>query len=138
MKGISHTDFVNDHLEDDTDGSILDDETQRAEIVAAIAYKPPRARYGGNKDDKGGKKNVLGKRLAEIKEVMENLPDDDDYDEGGERPAKKAKKSSGDDRETFARAMKKYNKMKNVDLKSVIRWNLGYGTAGAKDLLLLR
>eukprot|EP00578_Thalassiosira_sp_NH16_P006940 CAMPEP_0181116970 /NCGR_PEP_ID=MMETSP1071-20121207/22240_1 /TAXON_ID=35127 /ORGANISM="Thalassiosira sp., Strain NH16" /LENGTH=484 /DNA_ID=CAMNT_0023201261 /DNA_START=132 /DNA_END=1586 /DNA_ORIENTATION=- len=138
MKGISHTDFVNDHLEDDTDGSILDDETQRAEIVAAIAYKPPRARYGGNKDDKGGKKNVLGKRLAEIKEVMENLPDDDDYDEGGERPAKKAKKSSGDDRETFARAMKKYNKMKNVDLKSVIRWNLGCGTTGAKDLLLLR
>lgn len=141
MKGVSPEDFVNDHLEDHTDDSILDDETKRAEIVAAIAYRPPRASKGGKKDGGGGEEDnsPMGKRLAKIKAAMEKLPDEDEDSDGEERrPAKKAKKSAGDELETCARAMKIYGKMKNEDLKSVIRWNLGYGTTGTKDILLLR
>mmetsp|Transcript_24242 Transcript_24242/g.42474 ORF Transcript_24242/g.42474 Transcript_24242/m.42474 type:complete len:347 (-) Transcript_24242:255-1295(-) len=51
---------------------------------------------------------------------------------------KKAKKSEGNELEMCAKAMKVYGKMKADDLKSVIRWNLGYGTTGNKDILLLR
>jgi len=136
MKGVSPEDFVTDHLEDQTDDSILDDETKRAEIVAAIAYKPPRAGKGGQEKEDA---TPVGKRLAKIRSAMEDLPDDDDDDEGEEkRPAKKAKKSTGNELESCARAMKRYAKMKNDDLKSVIRWNLGYGTTGTKDVLLMR
>ena len=82
----------------------------------------------------------MGKRLEEMKEAMEKLPDSDG-DSEEKRPAKKAKtakKAKSNELEMCAKAMKVYGKMKADDLKSVIRWNLGYGTTGNKDILLLR
>lgn len=138
MKGVSPESFVADHLEDQTDDDILDDETTRAEIIAAVAFKPARgaAKKGAEPTD------PVGKKIAEIKGSMEKLPDsggeDSEEEEEKNRPAKKAKKSVGNELEICAKAMKVYTKMKNDDLKSVLRWNLGYGMSGTKDILLLR
>mmetsp|Transcript_16797 Transcript_16797/g.35519 ORF Transcript_16797/g.35519 Transcript_16797/m.35519 type:complete len:486 (+) Transcript_16797:230-1687(+) len=139
LKGVSPEEFVEDILEDQTDENILDDPDKKAEIVAAVAYKPSKkkASLGGGGDGEG---NAVSKRLAAIKKVMETLPDDDDdeSEEEVKRPSKKAKKSKGENLETYAKAMKKYQKLKADDLKSILRWNLGYGTSGNKDILLLR
>lgn len=139
MKGVSPADFVSDHLEDRTDDSILSDPTQRQEIVDAVAYKPPR----GGKKEKGDDEQTteLARRLAGIRKAMEALDSDDD----DAPPAKRARKDkkgkggkAGPSTEELAGAMRVYSKMKADDLKSVLRWNLGYGTTGTKDVLLLR
>ncbi len=145
MKGVSPEDFVAVHLVDQTNDHILSDKAKRQVVVDDIAYKPPKKsakKTGGDDDeDDGGSAppNAIGKRLKEIRAVMSNLPeandDDDEEDDEDERPAKKAK---SDDVEAYAKAMRLYSKMKNDDLKSVLRWNLGYGTTGTKDILLLR
>jgi hypothetical protein len=151
MKGVSPEAFVADYLVDQTDDHILSDEARRKEVVDDIAYKPPKKsakkKGGGDDDEDDGEddspSNAVGRRLKEIKAVMSNLPetiDDDDDDnandeEEDERPAKKSKT---DDVEAYAKAMRLYSKMKNDDLKAVLRWNLGYATSGNKDVLLLR
>lgn len=138
LKGVSPQDFVADHLDDQTDDSMLDEDDKRQEVIAAIAYKPPRAKKGEKASD--AELSAVGKRLEEIRTAMEKLPESgsDGEDEEKKRPAKKAKKSEGNDLEVCAMAMKVYAKMKVDDLKSVLRWNLGYGTSGNKDILLLR
>jgi len=135
LKGVSPADFVADHLEDLTTDSILDNDTTRDEVIAAIAFKPPRAKKGEKGD---AELTPVGKRLEEIrKEIVATLGDDEE--EQQKRPAKKAKKEKKDDGlELYAVAMKVYEKMKADDLKSVLRWNLGYGTSGTKDILMLR
>jgi hypothetical protein len=150
MKGVSPETFVADHLVDQTDDSILSDEAKRKEVVDDFAYKPPKksAKKKGEDDDDeddDAPSNAVGRRLHEMKAVMSNLPEtnddeeeeeeEEDNDEADERPAKKSKT---DDVEAYAKAMRLYFKMKNDDLKSVLRWNLGYGTTGNKDILLLR
>ena len=133
MKGVSSEDFVDDHLEDHTDDDILDDPAKKAQVIADIAFKPPKVK----KDAKAT--TPLGKRLEEIKKCMETLPESDsETEDEEERPAKKAKKSTGNDLEVYAKAMKVYGGMKVDDLKEVIRWNLGYGVTGTKDVLLMR
>jgi hypothetical protein len=143
MKGVSPEDFVAVHLVDQTNDLILSDKAKRQEVVNDIAYKPPKKsakKKGGDDDedddDDGAPPNAIGKRLKEIRAVMSNLPEaNDDEEDEDERPAKKAK---SDDIDAYAKAMSLYSKMKNDDLKSVLRWNLGYGTTGTKDVLLLR
>ena len=95
----------------------------------------PSAKKGG-KD--GGEQNAIQKKLADIKAVMDKLPESDsEGDDDDERPAKKARKSEGNEVEMAARAMKIYSGMKNDDLKNVLRWN-GHMIGGNKDVLLLR
>ena len=99
-------------------------------MVEFIANKPKGGKTGDEGDD------ATSKKIAKIKAAMEKLPESDSEDE--EPPAKKAKKSEGNELEMMARAMKVYSKMKNDDLKNVLRWNLGYGMTGKKNELLLR
>lgn len=138
MKGVSPEDFVANHLADQTDDDVLSNDDTRQEIIDAIAYKPPKggsAKKGG-KD--GGEQNAIQKKLADIKAVMDKLPESDsEGDDDDERPAKKARKSEGNEVEMAARAMKIYSGMKNDDLKNVLRWN-GHMIGGNKDVLLLR
>ena len=142
MKGVSPEDFVAIHLVDQTNDNILSDKAKRQVVVDDIAYKPPKKsakKAGGDDDDDddgGASPSAIGKRLKEIRAVMSNLPGaNDDEEDEDERPAKKTK---SDDVGAYAKAMRLYSKMKNDDLKSVLRWNLGYGTTGTKDILLLR
>jgi len=142
LKGVSPEEFVDIHLQDETTDNILDDPIQKAEIIAAIAYKPSKKKAG---EAANGPTTPLEKLLDQIKTTMEKLDDDEE-----ERPKKKAKTNSKAkkkgkkgteddvDLEACARAMKVYGKMKADDLKSVIRWNLGYGTTGTKNILLLK
>lgn len=123
------------HLEDDTTDGILSDPEKRAEVVAAIAFKAPRKSSAGTSVE-----GAVAKFLAQVRRTAEALPDGE---EGGEeeRPAKKAKKGKGGEGaelEAYARAMLLYDRMKSDDLKGVVRWNLGYGTTGNKDVLMLR
>ena len=135
FKGVSVEEFVDSHLEDRTnDGDYLTDESKKQEIIDAIAYRPPRASTGGASGVDYDEMTPVGKRVFDIKAAMETLPEED---EDAKRPAKKAKKS-GDDLEPYARAMKVYDGMKGDDLKSVLRWNLGYMLTGTKDVLMLR
>lgn len=148
LKGVSPADFVSNHLEDRTADSVLSDPVGKEEIVAAIARKPPRKGVGGGKGKKA--ETPVQKRVEAIKAAVEALGSDDDDDDGDDddeetkRPAKKARKGKAKaevefDAEPYARAMKKvYGGMKNDDLKEAIRWNLGYGISGTKDILLLR
>lgn len=140
LKGVSPEEFVDIHLQDETTDTILDDPIQKAEIIAAIAFKPSKKKAGD-----AGPTTPLEKLLDQIKSTMDKLDDDDDEEE--ERPKKKAKtnkkatkkgKKEDVDLEACARAMKVYGKMKVDDLKSVVRWNLGYGTTGTKNILMLK
>lgn len=140
MQGMSAEDFVDEHLVDMSNDLILSDPVKRQEIIDDIAYKPPKAtkkKKGEEGEDNAGESSAIAKKLKEIKSVMETLDEDDDDDT--KRPAKKSK-TTGDDEsiETYAKAMKSYSKLKNDDLKSILRWNLGYGMTGTKDILLLR
>lgn len=77
MKGVSPEDFVANHLADQTDDDVLSNDDTRQEIIDAIAYKPPKggsAKKGG-KD--GGEQNAIQKKLADIKAVMDKLPESD-------------------------------------------------------------
>lgn len=121
---------MEDYLEDHTADELLSDDDKRQQVIDDIAYKPPRA----SKGDAAGT-TAVGKKVAEIKAEMAKLPEDED-DEEEERPAKKAK-SEGNELEMCARAMKVYSKMKNDDLKDVLRWN-GQILAGTKDVMLLK
>jgi poly [ADP-ribose] polymerase len=114
---------------------------KRQEIIDDIAYKPPKAtkKKKGEEgdDDNSGESSAIAKKLKEIKSVMETLEEEEDDDT--KRPAKKSKITTGDDSiESYAKAMKTYSKLKNDDLKCILRWNLGYGMTGTKDILLLR
>lgn len=138
LKGVSAEDFVTNHLDDQTSDEILSDAARKQQIVDAIAAKPSK-----NKDGEGGATNPISKRLEEIKTRMLSLPpsnEGDVNDEDKKPAAKKAKTSDGaeDAIEVYAKAMKVYSTMKNDDLKSVLRWNLGYGMTGTKDILMLR
>lgn len=114
---------------------MLDNETTKQEVIDAVAYKPPRGSTGGKKEEGG--ESAIQKKLAGIKALMEKLPNEDS-DEEEERPAKKAKTDEDSIEMKEARAMKIYSSMKNDDLKSVLRWNLGYGTSATKDILMMR
>ena len=110
-----------------------DNEITRHEVIADVALKPPK---GAAKKKTGDEEETpVQKKIAEIKAVMEKLPEDNSSNEE-ERPSKKAK-SEGNDIEIAAQALKVYIKMKNEDLKNVLRWNDGAMT-GSKDNLLLR
>lgn len=140
MQGMSAEDFVDEHLVDRSNDLILSDPVKRQEIIDDIAYKPPKAtkkKKGEEGEDNAGESSAIAKKLKEIKSVMETLDENDDDDT--KRPAKKSK-TTGDDESivAYAKAMKSYSKLKNDDLKSILRWNLGYGMTGAKDILLLR
>jgi len=111
-----------------------DNEITRQEVIADVALKLPK---GAAKKKAGDdeEETPVQKKIAEIKAVMEKLPEDNSSDEE-ERPSKKAK-SEGNDIEIAAQALKVYIKMKNEDLKNVLRWN-DSNLGGTKDNLLLR
>lgn len=139
LKGVSAEEFVTNHLDDQTSDDILSDETKKRQIIDAIATKP--SKNAKNKDGEGGGTNPISKRLEEIKVRMLSLPPSDDDDDEDRKPAAKKAKSSDEAEDAllvYAKAMKVYSTMKNDDLKSVLRWNLGYGMTGTKDLLMLR
>ena len=71
----------------------------------------------------------VAKRIREIKALLAQQEEDE------EPPTKKAKKEKLKEE---VEAMKIYQKMTNERLKDVLRWNLGYGMTGTKDVLLLR
>ena len=140
LKGVSAEDFVTNHLDDQTSDEILSDAARKQQIVDAIATKP--SKNAKNKDGEGGATNPISERLEVIKTRMLSLPPSNEGDDNEDRKpaAKKAKTSDGaeDAIAVYAKAMKVYSTLKNDDLKSVLRWNLGYGMTGSKDILMLR
>lgn len=124
---ISTAEFVADHLEDNTDEVLLSDETKLQEIVDKIGTKK-----AGRKSDAGGEESPLSKKMNELKAAVTKLEEED----GDEKPSKKAK---GKDKFTEeVEAMKLYGKKAADGLKDILRWNLGYGMTGNKDVLLMR
>ena len=119
-KGMSVADFVEDHVADPH--GLYDDEDKLAEIIADIESKPPKSE----------KANIISDKIATYKRALEGMEGDDD--EGKPSAAKKAKT----DLEEKARAYAVYKPMKNAELQDILRWNLGYGTSGTKDPLLMR
>lgn len=77
-----------------------------------------------------GEETPVSKRIHEIKALLARQQEEEE-----EPPTKKVK--GGKLREEVE-AMKIYQKMTNERLKDVLRWNLGYGMTGTKDVLLLR
>ncbi|KAL7493339.1 hypothetical protein ACHAWT_002804 [Skeletonema menzelii] len=120
IKGMSVADFVEEYIEDPH--GIFDDEDKLAEIIADIESKPPKSE----------KSNVYANKIATYKRALEDMEDKDD--EGKSSASKKART----DLEEKARAYAVYNSKKNAELQDILRWNLGYGTSGTKEVLLTR
>lgn len=57
-------------------------------------------------------------------------------EDGDEKPTKKIKGENKFQEEV--EAMRLYGKKTLGELKDVLRWNLGYGMTGTKDVLLMR
>ena len=119
-KGMTVADFVEEHIADPN--GIYDDEDKLTEIIADIEAKAP----------KGEKSNVISEKIATYKKILEGLEEKDD--DGKPSAAKKAKT----DLVAKTRAYAVYKSMKIPELQDILRWNLGYGTTGTKDILLLR
>eukprot|EP00804_Cyclotella_cryptica_P023395 CCRYP_000521-RA/>CCRYP_000521-RA protein AED:0.40 eAED:0.40 QI:206/1/1/1/0.87/0.77/9/1077/473 len=126
---ITPEQFVQDHLEDTTPDLILSDETKRREIIDAIGSKKGVGRKSEGMEE--GEENPVSKRVREIKALVAQQEEEGE----AEPPTKKAK---GGKWKKEVEAMKIYQKMTNERLKDVLRWNLGYGMTGTKDVLLLR
>lgn len=123
---ITAAEFVEDHLEDNTEELILSNESKLQEIVDKIGTKK------GGRKSAGGEETPLSKKMTELRAAAAKLEEED----GDEKPAKKAK---GKDKFTEeVEAMKLYGKKTSDGLKDIIRWNLGYGMTGNKDVLLMR
>ncbi len=119
-KGMSVADFVEEHIAD-PDG-LYDDDDKLAEIIADIESKAPKSE----------KSSIISEKIATYKRAFEEMEGEDD--EGKPSASKKAKT----DLEEKARAFAVYNPMKIPELQDVLRWNLGYGTTGKKEVLLMR
>lgn len=117
---MSVADFVEEYIEDPH--GIFDDEDKLAEIIADIESKPPTSE----------KSNVYANKIATYKRALEDMEDKDD--EGKPSASKKART----DLEEKARAYAVYQPKKNAELQDILRWNLGYGTSGTKEVLLTR
>lgn len=119
-KGMSVPDFVEEHVADPH--GLYDDEDKLAEIIADIESKAPKSE----------KSSIISEKFATYKRTLDQMEDEDD--EGKPSASKKAKT----DLEEKARAYAVYNPMKIAELQDVLRWNLGYGTSGKKEVLLMR
>lgn len=119
-KGMTVADFVEEHVADPN--GLYDDEDKLAEIIADIESKPPKSE----------KLNIFSTKIATYKAALEGMEGEDD--EGKPSAAKKQKT----DLQEKARAYAVYKGMKTAELQDVLRWNLGYGTSGTKDVLLVR
>ena len=128
--------FVTEHLDDQTEDLILSDSAKCEEIIQAIESK------GGGKGKGGGEsneENAVSKKIDSYRKILETIREGEEEGEVGERPMKKAKKEViSKELSRAAKALRVYEKMKNAELQDVLRWNLGYGMTGTKDVLLLR
>ena len=118
---ITPAEFVQDHLEDETDALILSDEIKCREIIDKLGSKKT-----GRKST--GEDNAISKKMSKLRAVAE--------EEEEEKPAKKTKGENKFQEEV--EAMRLYGKKTLGELKDVLRWNLGYGMTGTKDVLLMR
>jgi len=122
--GVDAESFVMDHLEDQTDDSVLST-SQKDEIVNDIASKAVTAK--GEASDG----NAISKKMDTLKRTLAENED--------EPPKKKVKKGgASNDLESEAAIYGIYQGMKNDELKDFLRWNLGYGMSTTKPELLLR
>lgn len=125
---ITAAEFVQDNLDDETDDVILSDEARVQEIADKIGTKKAaRKSTGGEGDD-----NAISKKMGELKSAAKKLEEE----EGDEKPAKKAKGGNKFAQEVDAMVL--YGKKTIPELKDLLRWNLGYGMTGTKDVLLMR
>lgn len=97
--------------------------TKLQEIIDSLGTKK-----GGRKSTGGEDENPVSKKMSELRTAVAMM------EEGEEKPSKKAKGKLSDEVE----AMKFYGKKTIPELKDVLRWNLGYGMTGTKDILLMR
>jgi hypothetical protein len=101
----------------------LSNGTKLQEIIDSLGTKK-----GGRKSTGGEDENPVSKKMSELRTAVAMM------EEGEEKPSKKAKGKLSDEVE----AMKLYGKKTIPELKDVLRWNLGYGMTGTKDILLMR
>jgi hypothetical protein len=107
----------------------LSDEARVQEIADKIGTKKAaRKSTGGEGDD-----DAISKKMGELRSAVKKLEEEE---EGEEKPAKKAKGESKFAEEV--EAMRLYEKKNVAELKDLLRWNLGYGMTGTKDVLLMR
>ena len=119
-KGMTVADFVEEYLADPH--GLFDDEEKLTEIIADIESKPP----------KNEKLSVFSTKIAAFQKALDGMKDEDD--EGKPSAAKKPKTDFYEN----ARAYAVYKGKKVAELQDILRWNLGYGTTGTKDVLLVR
>ena len=100
------------------------------ELSEAIGSKKKKRKSEGGEEEENG----ISKKMKMLRDAVGG----EEEEEGGEKPAKKAK---GDNNDVFRKeveAMKLYGSKNVAELKDVLRWNLGYGMTGTKDVLLMR
>mmetsp|Transcript_23641 Transcript_23641/g.35163 ORF Transcript_23641/g.35163 Transcript_23641/m.35163 type:complete len:458 (-) Transcript_23641:1161-2534(-) len=123
---ISAEEFVSDYLTDNTDAKILDDPTEKQQIIEQIDTKATKKQT--KKAQQSG-----SKYMAAVKRNADQLLAESGGEEG---PAKKKVKLSDDDK-AKANAYIKFIGMKIGELQDILSWNNVLKT-GTKDVLLTR
>ena len=117
---ISAHDFLVDHVTDESGGEILPKQLETlAEAIESKAVK-------------------TDKTVGEAEQVINRLKEA--YEDDKEPPAKKVKSDPNGDDDVEARCVQAYgiyNKMKNNDLKDILRWN-GQFLTGTKPYMLIK
>ena len=136
LGSITSSEFIQDHLQDETSDFILSDETKVREISELMGSKKKRKSSGGAGGG-DGEENGIVKKMKMLRDAMGEEEEDE------EKPKKKAKMMGDKDATTTVfhqevEAMKLYGSKNVAELKDVLRWNLGYGMTGTKDVLLMR
>lgn len=137
FKGVSAEDFVDEHLEDNTEDQILANDTKRLEVIDAIgAKRPKKAKKEGDagEGDTDNPEKLVKDKLEKIKAAAAKLEEEDEDEK--EPPAKKVKGEGNE----FTRQLKAfliYGKISNGDLKDVLTWN-GNTKTGTKSVLVMK
>ncbi len=131
FSNISVEEFIDDHLTDDTETSVLKDPTQRQQIIEQIGLKLTK---------KEAKKSQTKKAPAPASGYMATLKRNAaqllDGTDGEDRPATKKVKLSDDDK-SKAEAYNKFSGLKIPELQDILTWNNVVKT-GTKEVLLTR
>ena len=119
---------MDEYLEDHTPGKILQDPTQRQEIIDQLSAKKV-------KKTKKGDNGIKSAFIQTVKRNAAVLEDEGEID--ADQPQKKKAKIMSDDDMKKALAYLKYKDMKNSELQDILSWNKVIKT-GSKDILLTR
>ena len=132
FKSTPFGEFLDEHVDDNTEGKILSDEGEKQSIVDRFNSKSSATTTDSSKV-KGDNESEFLKSVKRNAAILEGDEEESDEDQ----PKQKKAKTMSDDEKALAEAYLKVKSMKNGELQDILSWNKVVKT-GTKNVLLTR